>query len=195
MLVRDVMTESPVTVTPDVSIKTALSRLAHVGITSLPVVDAEHRLCGMVSEADLIRELVAADPRAHERPIAVQPVTPVRTVDDVYTRSPIAVRPEEDVATAVDVMTAKGFKSLPVVTDQQRVVGIVSRSDVVRALARDDVLIGEDILRVFRELGHADWKVEVTDGVVEIIGPDAVHHSLAHTIARTVKGVVGVRIH
>lgn len=113
----------------------------------------------------------------------------------MYTRSPITVRPDEDVATAVDMMCAKGFKSLPVVDDQDRLVGIVSRSDVVRALARDDALIADDISRVFRDLGHADWVVDVTDGVVEITGPDAAQHSLAHTIARTVQGVVRVRIH
>lgn len=194
MLVRDVMTVDPVTVTPDIGVKTALSRLAHVGITSMPVVDAQRRLCGIVSEADLIREAVADDPRAHARPITVHPVAAPSTVDDVYTRAPIAVRPDEDVAAAVDVMEARGFKSLPVVDDQQRLVGIVSRSDVVRALARDDALIADDIRRVFRDLGHTDWSVEVTDGLVEITGPDADHHSLAHTVARTVQGVVGVRI-
>ena len=42
--------------------------------------------------------------------------------------------------------------------------------------------------------GTPDWLVEVSEGVVEITGPDAADHSLAHTIARTVPGVVGVRI-
>ena len=108
-----------------------------------------------------------------------------KTIEDVYARSPIVVRPEEDVAAVVDVMSARGFKSLPVVDDQRRLVGIVSRSDVIRALARDDTLIASDISRVFRELGHTAWKkVEVTDGVVDVTGPDAVHHSLAHTIRR-----------
>ena len=142
----------------------------------------------------MIREAVEVDPRAHERPVTMQPVAAAQTVEDVYTRSPVAIRPDDDVATAVDVMGAKGFKSLPVVDDRHRLVGIVSRSDVVRALARDDALIADDIIRVFRDLGHTDWVVEVIDGVVEITGLDAAHHSLAHTIARTVPGVVGVRI-
>jgi CBS domain-containing protein len=144
--------------------------------------------------ADLIAELVRTDPRAHERPITIQPLTVPRTVEDIYTRAPVTARPDQDVADVVDVMSATGFKSLPVVDDQQRLVGIVSRSDVVRALARDDALIADDILRVFRDLGHPDWKVTVTEGLVEITGPDAAEHSLAHTIARTAKGVVGIRI-
>ena len=194
MLVRDVMTADPITVTPDTGVKSALKRLAHVGITSLPVVDKQRRLCGILSEADLIREAVEVDPRAHERPITMQPVAAAQSVEDVYTRSPVAIRPDDEVASAVEVMSATGYKSLPVVDDRHRLVGIVSRSDVVRALARDDALIADDIIRVFRDLGHTDWVVEVMDGVVEITGPDAAHHSLAHTIARTVPGVIGVRI-
>jgi predicted transcriptional regulator len=160
----------------------------------MPVVDDDGRLCGILSEADLIRD-VADDPRAHERPISIRPVTPPRTVDDVYTRSPIIVRPHDDVTAAVDVMAAKGFKSLPVVDDQHRLVGIVSRSDVVRALARDDDAIAQDITRIFQDLGHADWVVHVAGGLVRVTGPsDAAQRSLAHTLSRTVPGVVEVRI-
>lgn len=195
MLVRDVMTADPITTRADVGIKEALTRLAHLGITSMPVVDEGRRLCGIVSEADLIRDVVGADPRAHERPVTIRPVTVVQTVEDVYTRAPVAVRPEDDVSTTVDLMTARGFKSLPVVDDQHRLVGIVSRSDVVRALARDDNLIAEEINQFFENLGHTDWTVGVIDGVVEINGPaDAAQRSLAHTISRTVPGVVEVRV-
>jgi CBS domain-containing protein len=194
MLVRDVMTVDPVTVTPETGVKSALTRLAHLGITSMPVVDEHGTLCGMLSEADLIREAVGADPRAQQRPITIQPVTAPQTVEDVYTRSPVAVRPDDDVASAVEVMSDKGFKSLPVVDDGHLLVGILSRSDVVRALARDDTLIADDIRAVFRDLGHTDWVVEVAEGVVEITGADHTRHSLAHTIARTVQGVVAVRV-
>lgn len=195
MLVRDVMTTDPVTVTPDIGVKTALTRLARLGITSMPVVDVHGRLCGIVSEADLIRETVLDDPRAHERPIAIRPLTPARTVDDVYTRSPAAIRTTDDVAAAVDVMETRAFKSLPVVDDHQRLVGMVSRSDVVRALARDDALIAADIDEFFSSLGHSDWLVEVTDGIVDIMGPVVTEQRyLARTIARTVEGVIDVRI-
>jgi CBS domain-containing protein len=194
MLVRDVMTVDPMTTTPGSGVKSALKRLSHLRVTSLPVVDDRQQLCGIVSEADLIRGMAIADPRARERPITMHPVIAARTVEDVYTRAPTTVRPEDDVITAVDLMGAKGFKSLPVVDDDHRLVGMVSRSDVVLALARDDGLIAEDISRVFGELGRTDWRVEVAEGFVEIAGPAAADHSLAHTIARTVPGVVGVRI-
>jgi CBS domain-containing protein len=194
MLVKDVMSTHPITVTPDTGIKAALTKLAYVGVTSLPVVDAELRLCGILSEADMIRD-VADDPRAHERPISIRPVTIPKTVDDVYTRSPITTRPHEDVTAAVDLMAARGFKSLPVVDDQHRLVGMISRSDVVRALARDDDAITADINRIFTALGHADWAVTVDSGSVEIEGPgDAAQGSLAHALSRTVPGVVEVRV-
>jgi CBS domain-containing protein len=195
MLVRDVMTADPITIRPDVGVKEALTRLAHIGITSLPVVDDGRRLCGIVSEADLIRDAVGADPRAHERPVTIRPVAAAQTVEDVYTREPVVVRPEDDVSTAVELMSTRGFKSLPVVDDQHQLVGMLSRSDVVRALARDDNLIAEEINEFFENLGHTDWTVAVTDGVVEITGPsDAAQRSLAHTISRTVPGVVEVRV-
>jgi CBS-domain-containing membrane protein len=194
MLVKDVMTQDPITVVPSVGIKAAMTKLAFAGITSMPVVDEERRLCGIVSEADLIRD-VADDPRAHERPIAIRPVVPPRTVEDVYTRSPIAVGPQDDVTAVVDVMTAKGFKSLPVVDPEHRLIGMVSRSDVLRALARDDDVIAHDIVKLFDSLGHAGWAAEVTGGVVEVTGPeDPAQRSLAHALSRTVPGVVAVHV-
>jgi len=194
MLVKDVMTREPVTVVPSVGIKAAMTKLAFAGITSMPVVDEEQHLCGIVSEADLIQG-VADDPRAHERAFTIRPVTPAHTVEDVYTRSPVSVGPQDDVTAAVDVMTVKGFKSLPVVDHAHRLVGIVSRSDVLRALARDDDDIAHDVARLFQELGHAGWTVHVTSGVVDISGPeDAAERSLAHAISRTVPGVVAAHV-
>jgi CBS domain-containing protein len=195
MLVKDVMTSHPVTVTPGTGIKAALTKLAYAGITSMPVVDDEQRLCGILSEADMITH-VADDPRAHERPITIRPVNSPRTVDDVFTRSPITARPHDDVTAAVDVMAAKGFKSLPVVDDQDRLVGVISRSDVVRALARDDDAIARDISRIFGDLGHTEWTVQVAGGIVQVAGAgDAAQRSLAHALSRTVPGVVEVHVH
>jgi CBS domain-containing protein len=194
MLVKDVMTRKPVTVVPSVAIKAAMTKLAFAGITSMPVVDEEQRLCGIVSEADLIQG-VADDPRAHARPFTMHPVIPAHTVEDVYTRSPVAVGPQDDVTAAVDVMTVQGFKSLPVVDQAHRLVGIVSRSDILRALARDDDVIAHDVVHLFQELGHTGWTVEVTSGVVDITGPeDAAERSLAHALSRTVLGVTAAHV-
>ena len=195
MLVRDLMTTEPVTVTPRTGVKDALTTLARLGITSMPVVAGDRRLLGIVSEADLIRDAVARDARAQDSPVMVEPLDPPRSVDDVYTRATIWVGPSDDVATAVDVMTSTAVKSLPVLDDDGRLVGVLSRSDVVRALARSDAMIAADIDAVLTALGHEDWLVEVHDGVVEVSGPgDLAQHSLAHVVARAVPGVGEVHV-
>ena len=195
MLVRDLMTPDPETATPETGIKEALTRLADLGITSLPVVDRWHRLLGIVSEADLIRDLVARDPRAHERPIEMRPLFAPHLVDEVYTRAAVSVRIDDDVATAVDMMTVTSAKSLPVVDEHGKLLGVLSRSDVVQALARADDVIAADIDGLLDELGHGDWLVEVEDGTVHVSGPDgAAERSLAHVVAHTVPGVVEVEV-
>lgn len=195
MLVREVMTSNPVTATPTTTIKDALRTLADLGVTALPVVGSHGRLRGIVSEADLILEVVPHDPRAQERPIVIQPLHPPTTVEDVYTRAAVTVSPEDDVAVAVELMTSTGAKSLPVVDRDHRVIGVVSRSDIVRQLARPDGQIAADIDQRLVSVGHDDWLVEVDDGVVKVTGPaDAGASSLALVVARTVPGVVGVHV-
>ncbi|GAA4381395.1 HPP family protein [Nocardioides caricicola] len=195
MLVRDLMTPGPATVRPSAHLKEALTTLARLGITSLPVVDDHGRVCGIVSEADLIREAVARDPRAPEHPVTVEPLFQPRTVEDVYTRVAASVRVDDDVADAVETMVAISAKSLPVLDEHGRLVGILSRSDVVRALARADEAIAADIDQLLASLGRADWLVEVDEGVAEISGPDGpAERSLAYVAARTVAGVVEVRV-
>lgn len=195
MLVRDLMTPDPVTVNPETHVKQALSRLARLGITSMPVVDDKQRLCGIVSEADLICDLVTRDPRAQERPVVVESLFVPHTVEDVYTRSAASVRVDDDVANAVETMVAISAKSLPVLDEGGRLVGILSRSDIVQALARADDVIAADIDELLSSLGRADWLVEVEEGVVDISGPEGTgERSLAHVVAHTVPGVVQVRI-
>ena len=195
MLVRDLMTPDPQTVTPGTPVKDAISRLADLGITSLPVVDAKRRLCGIVSEADLIRDLVPRDPRSQARPVEVHAIFAPATVEDVYTRTAVSVRIDDDVATAVETMSALSAKSLPVLDLKGRLVGVLSRSDIVQALARADDVIAADIDELLRDLGHADWLVEVDDGVVHVSGPDGTaERSLAHVVAHTVPGVIEVEV-
>ena len=195
MLVRDLMTSDPETAMPETGVKEALTRLADLDITSLPVVDRWHRLLGIVSEADLIRDLVARDPRAQERPVEMRPLFAPHVVDEVYTRAAVSVRVEDDVATAVEMMTVTAAKSLPVVDDDGRLLGVLSRSDVVQALARADNVIAADIDSLLGDLGHRDWLVEVEEGAVRVSGPrDAAERSLAQVVAHTVPGVVDVEV-
>jgi CBS domain-containing protein len=193
MLVNELMTPNPVTVRTDTPVKDALQRMSEHGVTSLPVVTHRGRVCGVVSEADLIRDRVAPDQRLHEIPLAPERIGQARLIEEVMTPHAITVEPHTDLAVAVELMTSTSVKSLPVVDSHAHVVGIISRSDVVKLLARSDETLGNEVDELLRALGHADWLVEVHEGVVEVSGPeDSSERALAALAARSVPGVVDI---
>lgn len=195
MLVREAMSGTPTTVAPDTRIKAALRLLAEHRLTALPVVDAHGHLQGMVSEADLIRESLTRDPRLHEIPDSGERTALPQAVHEVYTPHAISVRPDDDLADAVELMTSTSIKSLPVVDERGRVVGVVSRSDVVRILARADSAIEAEVVAMMHDLGHDCWLVDVEAGIVRVDGPSGTsEEALALLAARAVSGVVDVRI-
>lgn len=195
MLVKDVMTAAPVTTRAEASIHEALMLLSHNGVTSLPVIDRTGRLVGVVSEADLIRDSVPLDPRARITPVDSPGISPPQHVDEVMTTHAVTVHVDADLASAVELMTSTSVKALPVVDSRDRVVGVVSRSDVVRILARADMTIEHEVDALLVSLGHDDWLVEVHDGVVDVNGPESVNErSLADLAAHTVAGVIEVRV-
>jgi CBS domain-containing protein len=195
MYVQDVMTRQPTTVTADTAAKRAAALLSEGRITSLPVLDAVGRLCGVVTEADLIREVFAPDSRAHMLPAAHDEPVRATSVSEVMTANATTVHESTDLAGAAEIMTSTGFKSLPVVDAAGRLVGVVSRSDLIRVRARSDELIGREIDALLVSLGHSDWVVDVDDGTVEIAGPATeLDQSIAQVTAHTVAGVVTVRV-
>lgn len=138
MLVREIMTPSPVTARRETPVREALALLRDHDITALPVVTSTGRVCGVVAEIDLIRDRVPQDPRAHMLPTAPVTDRPAAYVEDVMNPVTIAVRASAEVAVAVDIMADRALKSLPVLDDDDVLVGVISRSDVARALARND---------------------------------------------------------
>lgn len=193
MLVREVMSSPAVTVSARTSVRAALRLLDEHGITAMPVVDHDGSIVGVVSEADLVREAVLPDGRAHMIPVRVSELPPARIVGEVMTRTPLTVSSGNDLADAVDLMTSTVVKSLPVV-DHGRVVGVVSRKDVVHMLARRDEAIRAEVEDLVRSQG-ADWLVEVDEGVVRVSGPSDEHERrLAEVLARSVSGAVAVRV-
>lgn len=195
MIVRELMTPQPETVRPDTSVKDALRVLDENGVTSLPVATPSGRIVGVLSEADLIRDLVGPDRRLREIPIDPERYDRPRFVNDVMTAHPITVRPDTDLDIAVDLATSTAVKSLPVVDDDDRVVGMLSRSDVVRMLARSDNQLEEAVDALLVSAGVRDWLVDVHDGVVEIAGPvDHKERAVAEVLAGSVPGVVEVRV-
>jgi CBS domain-containing protein len=191
VFVREVMTTPAVTVTPGTSLKESIRLLHEHSITAMPVVDDAGQLVGVLSEADVLRDTVAADRRAHERPIEITCPAVHLAVTDVMTHLPISVSPDDDVARAVEFLVSTQVKSLPVVSSG-RVVGMISRRDVIAVLARQDLLIEAEIDEELRQAG-VECTVAVNDGIVELDdadGPDSLR--IAQLIASHVPGVIGV---
>ena len=194
MLVHDVMTSEPATVTGGAHLKEAATVLAERHISVLPVVDENGQIRGVVSEADLIHDAFPPDARTHLLPRQRVHRTAV-LVAEVMTSPAITVHESTDVAEVAELMTSRSLKSLPVVDDGGRVVGVVSRSDLMRVRARSDELLSRDVEALLASIGHRDWKVAVHDGIDDIEGPSTtLDRSIAEVAAQTVAGVVAVEV-
>ena len=158
MLVHDVMTSEPATVTAAAHTKEAATVLAELHISVLPVVDEDDRICGVVSEADLIRDAFPPDASTHLFPRQRIHRTAV-LVSEVMTSTAITVHESTDVADVAELMTSRNLKSVPVIDEDHRVVGVVSRSDLMRVRARGDDLVEQDVEALLASIGHRDWKV------------------------------------
>lgn len=133
MLVREIMTSPAVSVHEEDWAAHAVSLLDRMNVTCLPVLDAAGRLVGLVGEADLARRLADASSTNghHRRHVATR-------VQDLMTHDVRTIRADDDVNVALALMNGTGLKTLPVIL-HERVVGMLSRRDIVRALALDDL--------------------------------------------------------
>jgi CBS domain-containing protein len=195
MLVQEVMTREPTTASRETTIKRAAEILAELHISSLPVLDDHGHVCGVVSEADLIREAFVPDARGHMFAADHGDHSMPKSVEDVMTPHAITVHEGTDIADVAELMTSTGVKCLPVIDDDRGLVGVISRSDLVKVRARADDVIEREVDARFVSMGYADWLVKVNDGDVEIEGPTTVNdRSMAQVIASTISGVVRVRV-
>jgi CBS domain-containing protein len=187
MRVADIMTTTVRTVAPSSTVDEVLDLLIAHHVTSLPVVEG-NAVVGVVSEADVVRALVARDPRAHARPIhAEEP--PAQSVAEIMSSPAGTVRPQDDVHDVLALFATHRWKSAPVV-DGDRLVGVVSRSDAVRALHRPDDAIAAAVEDSLRDVANSGWDVTVLQGVVTITGPNGADEcDVASRVARTVPGV------
>jgi len=195
MLVREIMTSPAFSVPQNAPVESALKLMATARVTSLPVVDGGRRVVGIISEADLLKSDLEPDPRAHMRAV-LQPSGHVQaTVALVMTVHPHTVREDSDVAELAHTFASTSWKSVPVVRGDV-LLGVVSRSDVIRALSVSDSEIAAEIIRILAETGLKTWHVDVADGVVHITGTASDRERAAVTsIAQSVKGVRHVESH
>ena len=218
MKAREIMTPEVVCVSPDASILEAVRLMLQNRISGLPVVDRQGMLVGVVTEGDFLRRAETGTQRKRARWIEffmgpgqsaeeyVQ--THGRKVADVMTPIPITITEDMRLDDIVSVMEQSRVKRLPVVRGG-RVVGIVSRANLLHALAsvvgdlpaspNTDVTIREQIMS---EVGNKAWSprefnVVVRDGVVELWGTilDERARQAAKVAVENVDGVKAVRDH
>ena len=204
--VKDIMTSYVVAVHPGASFKEMAARLREFGVSAFPVVDDEGKVLGVVSETDLLAkeavELALAD--AHPR-IADKITERIHhrerdeagglTADDLMTHPAVTIGPGEPVEDAARLMYNCRVKRLPVVDAEGRLVGIVSRSDVLAVFDRSDEEIGKEITDEVIWRGFLQdprrFAVTVKAGVVTIQGsPETA--ALGRDIVRRVRHVQGV---
>ena len=207
MRVRDIMTTAVITVGPDAPFHELVALMLDHGVSGLPVVDATSRPIGIVTEADLVSkeafgarrrllDVAAAASFRAENTWAVK--ARGATARDVMSTPVRTVRLDDLVQLAAARMVTMGVKRLPVVDDDGRLVGIVSRSDVLRLFHRPDRMIMIDIDRVLRDplLVPDDHEVTATvdEGTVTLAGrvSDPTHRRLIEAMVREVPGVIEI---
>ena len=196
MRAEDVMSTPVVTVRRDTPVKAAIGLVTSHGFTALPVVEDDDRLVGIVTEADLVRDRLIPDPRTLIWRDKTPAAPPPQTVGDVMTAPATAVRRAADAAEVAKVLLDAHIRCAPVV-DGTRLVGIVSRRDLLTTLARDDLAIVADVRHVLAQYGgHGRWVVTVHDGVVTILDEFDDHNDrhVATVLAQSVPGVQAVTV-
>ncbi|MGW5051925.1 CBS domain-containing protein [Actinokineospora sp. NPDC004072] len=192
MRAADLMSAPAVTVTPGTSAKSAIALLTAHGFTALPVVEDGDRLVGVVTEADLLHGRVIPDARVRRE----RPPQPKWTVGEVMTPDPDQVTSGACVAKVARLMLDRGRRALPVV-DRGRVVGMITRRDLLRVLARDDLDILADLRRKLAAYGDSRrWTVSVADGAVTVLDEhdDAADRHVVRVLAESVPGVQAVTV-
>jgi CBS domain-containing protein len=211
---RDLMTPDVVTVPPETPVLAMAKLLADRGISAVPVVDADGKLLGIVTEADLIRRLAGEEDKQggffaslfgnQERDAEHYARTHGVTARDVMTPHVVSVDPDTLASAVAHMMEDKGVRRV-LVTHEGRLKGLVSRADLLRALVAPTADAGEysdDRLRraVMAAMKKEPWAdtfytmVDVKDGVVEFHGfsrSAAVQRGL-RVLAENVPGVKGV---
>ena len=142
MTVADLMTQHVVVVKTDTPLDEAAKRLAGLRISGMPVVDDQHKVIGVIGELDIISVLRGTKKRGIKdllRRLMGEPAPKRKTGDhvgDIMSTPAITITSLADVREAARILDAHRIKRLPVVDEDNRLIGIISRADIVRAMGR-----------------------------------------------------------
>ena len=205
MRVQDLMTTNVLTVRTAASLKDAAALLAEHRISGLPVVDGDRHVLGVLSEGDILFKGSGPPDRPSllERLLVVpstgfDPRLAARTVGEAMSAPALTIGPRRPVTEAATRMIDDGVNRLPVVDDEQRLIGIITRADLVRAFVRSDAEveqeIREDVLRRVMWIEPGVVGVEVAGGEVRLTGEvdTKTDAEMLPRLVQRVPGVVGV---
>lgn len=202
MDVRQVMTTEVITASVDTPLREVARLLIDRRISGLPVVDAQGALVGVVSETDFLAKQAGPGSR---RPSLLQWLLSgtqaakhaatrlhATTAGEAMTRPPVTIGPDRSVAEAAALMAQAKVNRLPV-TEQGRLIGILTRADIVRAYARDDAEL-VDVVRDAVRAVDGLRVVGVHDGVATLAGDVASAELMpaVHALVERIGGIVGV---
>lgn len=208
MEVGEVMTENVVTVGPETPYRELVDRLIYSGVSGLPVVDAGRKLLGIVTEADLVSKEAYVGRRRRGLGLLSNLLSGGDTrwvskagglvAADVMSGSPLVCGPTDDLREVARRLLEHRIKRMPVVSDG-RLVGIVSRHDLLKMFDRPDseiagelrALLGDDV----KMPPDRDVRASVEGGVATLSGDVRFDADLRVVLAmvREVPGVVGIR--
>lgn len=179
MKLRDLMTTQVITVGADTSLKEAARRMIEAGVSGLLVTGGKGDLLGVVSEGDF----VASESHRRERSkprmlrwLMGDNEIPAfeKTVGDVMTTEVLTLPPDADHPEAARLMQKANIKRIPVVSESGHIEGLVTRADILRAFARLDTEIAEEIKgHVMRKVLWIDPRkvtIRVDEGNVSLSG-------------------------
>jgi len=199
--VEEIMTRDVVSVRETSGYKEIVETLASHALSAVPVLDDDGRVLGIVSEADLLHKIEFAgfDPQVRlferKRVRTARAKAGAETALELMTSPAIVISERETAAAAAKLLDTERVKRLPVVDETGRLVGIVSRGDLLRLFLRED----QDILAEVRDevllktlwIDPTDLGIEVDRGVVTLTGT-LDRRSALPLVVRLVETVAGV---
>lgn len=215
MKARDIMTPHVISVGPDATVDAVANTLISNGVSAVPVVDIACKLLGIVSEGDLIRRSELKTTRARSWWLGLLTSTDQLAADfaksravnvkDIMTTDVLTVAPDAPLQEIAEILERHGIKRVPVV-EEGRVVGIVSRANLIQALAalrkrdfdvdRSDEGLRKQIQDSFKGMPWATrpFNIVVHQGNVELWGMvySDEERKAVRVAAESTPGVTGV---
>jgi CBS domain-containing protein len=199
--VADVMTIGAISVQEDTPFKEIVDLLEAHGINAAPVVDGFDRVVGVVSSADLVPKIEFAGDDDHLRLFENRHTRQARgkahatAAGELMNAPAITVMSTTSVVAAARIMESEALKRLPVVDDMGRLIGMVTRRDLLKVFLRPDEEIRREIVAEAVDglvgVDGSRLRVEVDDGIVTLLG-EVERASLIPALVRQVERVDGV---